>query len=584
MTYQELDQRLQGVCFWRRKLANNTYAIRYVSGRLGIRLHETDILTYCPDGRVRLDSGGSRTATTKDRLNTYGPIYIYQICGSWYVHVGVDFYDGMIIQNGRLVEPPTPDTTLTLRTRRTRLLAALYQGIQDTVQPGAPRAYMRNVLYEDIQEDKLGHYLAYSHDNPKMVSYAPKQEWREDDGHRTKTTLGRYLRKQMGVTPEQVSDRCLEKLGYAVFGAAVNGNGHTQEVKLITGDAVRTAYAAGVGAHSCMTGDQAPLTQLYADNPNRVAMAVLEGNRGRALIWQTDQGTRVMDRIYPNEGRATLALQAWADSQAIPYRENQALGWVRLRNDGKYTVTLDKLPDNNRWPYMDTFCWAAPDAKGCTVLTNDHTKGWKGAGQTEHDYHCYNCDLGITEDNTSIVGGEAYCDTCHSDLFTPCDRCQGSVHNGSLRDVGDNQWCERCYERYACSCDRCGVVVTSEDTEDVEGGTWCQSCYEEYATPCDKCSAAVSMDSTIQVGEESWCSTCSEGYADRCGQCGELVNKEELTPNEQVYQEQEQEQGAELQHQPANGATVEAMEICQTCHHANTHPQPDPNQGQFAIA
>lgn len=73
-----------------------------------IRYHNTDVLTLFDDGTVMLDSGGFRTVTTKERMNTYLPngFGVWQDKGIWYVsqYLGdgvhgsaVMFFDGMIL-------------------------------------------------------------------------------------------------------------------------------------------------------------------------------------------------------------------------------------------------------------------------------------------------------------------------------------------------------------------------------------------------------------------------------------------------------------------------------------------------------
>lgn len=56
----------------RRRLANNTYAVRRGS-TIAVMLHDTAIVTYQPDGTVTLDSGGWYTDTTFRRINEYTP-------------------------------------------------------------------------------------------------------------------------------------------------------------------------------------------------------------------------------------------------------------------------------------------------------------------------------------------------------------------------------------------------------------------------------------------------------------------------------------------------------------------------------
>ncbi len=82
-----------------RKIANNTFKYDR-DGSTFIRLHLTDIIEEMPDGRVRLNTGGWQTVTTKDRLNSFAPCRVYSDRGVWYVdHAGktAPFFDGMIL-------------------------------------------------------------------------------------------------------------------------------------------------------------------------------------------------------------------------------------------------------------------------------------------------------------------------------------------------------------------------------------------------------------------------------------------------------------------------------------------------------
>jgi hypothetical protein len=108
MNYQTLNEKLTGRCFNKRKLANNTYAIRGELNTIAVRLHNTDIITFFPDGKVVLNSGGWKTSTTKSRINEFSGLNIYQSKGIWYVSKPGDwensvlFKDGMSYFNGEL--------------------------------------------------------------------------------------------------------------------------------------------------------------------------------------------------------------------------------------------------------------------------------------------------------------------------------------------------------------------------------------------------------------------------------------------------------------------------------------------------
>lgn len=70
--YATLNERLTGRCKLRRKVANNTYAERR-GDSIALKLHDTDVVTYHPDGSITLDTGGWFTVTTKDRMNNAIP-------------------------------------------------------------------------------------------------------------------------------------------------------------------------------------------------------------------------------------------------------------------------------------------------------------------------------------------------------------------------------------------------------------------------------------------------------------------------------------------------------------------------------
>jgi hypothetical protein len=92
---------------------------RRPDGVLAVRMYETDVVTYFPDGRVQLSSGGWKTVTTKERINNHIPTgnYVSQERGVWYLRIGgwqtgtsYVFADGMtIMPDGSIVgaEPKT---------------------------------------------------------------------------------------------------------------------------------------------------------------------------------------------------------------------------------------------------------------------------------------------------------------------------------------------------------------------------------------------------------------------------------------------------------------------------------------------
>ena len=104
-------------------IGNNTVKIVYSDGTEAIRLHDTDIITYHPNGDVVLDSGGWKTHTTKERINRFAPVHISQNNHVWYVSPGnYVFYDGIRFSpNGGLISEPKEDNQKELNKMKRRI-------------------------------------------------------------------------------------------------------------------------------------------------------------------------------------------------------------------------------------------------------------------------------------------------------------------------------------------------------------------------------------------------------------------------------------------------------------------------------
>jgi len=112
--YADYDARLQGRNATRRKIANNTYLERREDGSIVVRLHATDVVTVYRDDTCMLNTGGWLTVTTKDRMNTYGPVSVHSVKGIWYVarwHAGRyetlgRYFDGIRISDTNVILNP----------------------------------------------------------------------------------------------------------------------------------------------------------------------------------------------------------------------------------------------------------------------------------------------------------------------------------------------------------------------------------------------------------------------------------------------------------------------------------------------
>lgn len=83
-----------------RKIGNNTYAEILHDGSVGILLHSTYVVKIHADNTYTLQTGGWQTSTTKDRINQYSPVRVYQRKYEWFVTIHgkeYPFMEGMVV-------------------------------------------------------------------------------------------------------------------------------------------------------------------------------------------------------------------------------------------------------------------------------------------------------------------------------------------------------------------------------------------------------------------------------------------------------------------------------------------------------
>lgn len=97
----------------RYKIVGNTYEFENEIGDRIIQFYDTEIVTFKKNGDIVLNSGGYRTPTTKERMNSVlKDYYIEQSNNIWYIHrritkETVPFYDGIVLKVGK----PLPNNT-----------------------------------------------------------------------------------------------------------------------------------------------------------------------------------------------------------------------------------------------------------------------------------------------------------------------------------------------------------------------------------------------------------------------------------------------------------------------------------------
>lgn len=83
-SFKDADAQLTGRNRDSRKVARNTYLQRR-GNSIAVQLHDTDVVTFHPDGSVTLNTGGWNTVTTRDRMNAFSPLHVWTERGTAYV-------------------------------------------------------------------------------------------------------------------------------------------------------------------------------------------------------------------------------------------------------------------------------------------------------------------------------------------------------------------------------------------------------------------------------------------------------------------------------------------------------------------
>lgn len=144
---------------------------------------------------------------------------------------------------------------------------------------------------------------------------------------------------------------------------------------------------------------------LYVDS-DKVSLLVAEtpnGIIGRAILWVTDCGTKLMDRIYGNS-MAVNSFKEWAKNNGYIHKYKQSYSndteWITSIGeviDKTYEITLNNA--TNGFPYMDTFKYTDDIEGDFITLTNDE------------DYNAYTLDStdgGPWENRIETVDGQFY--------------------------------------------------------------------------------------------------------------------------------------------------------------------------------
>ena len=371
------------------------------------------------------------------------------------------------------------------------------------------------------------HYFALSSEQPGKISYSKSLLKKYDTSTRIRTTIGRYLNRQL---PEITDghEREVDRFTKAWLSLT-----QTASYELVSGDDIVDAYREGFGGRSCMTGSASENVAMYAidENPVRLLKFTDGDFEARALVWNTDEDETIVDRIYPNDGYHVDAIHRYAESQGWWWRESQSLPCddiYFIRNgDSRCDFTV-KLDHDGVFPYLDSFHYGTLDSNGYDQTASLSTERleecfkesygkrvYRGltfdscGGETPSSCTCHDCGDAMNEDDAYGVGcdnEDRVCESCYESNYFYCEDCSETYHNDSMNSAGDRLVCDGCLNDYYTQCDGCSEHAHNDDIATVivehqvsgENRRYedqlCPSCCEDSACHCECCDELFSSE------------------------------------------------------------------------------------------
>jgi len=309
------------------------------------------------------------------------------------------------------------------------------------------------------------------------ISYARNSE-PFDENKRVKTTFARYIRRILNYDLSRISDATLDRFCNNVNTFLLDLDSFKKKINIINGPAVLEAYQSGIKTHSCMTEKNALKMEIIALNPDKVSMLVIE-DVTRALLWVCDDGTKVLDRIYPSGSNIVPLIRKWALSEGYVLRANpdkaaNSLSTIHLSDEKRHFVTLD-MHGRELYPYLDTFSYG--------VKSNDKLmlSNYKFGSLCLHSPNgipyrtiecgiCYGSFLLKNEETFRRIRNVSMCNNCFTNKYGYCIVCCRYHEHNYMHTY---QVCIECFKKPS-KCKDCGETI--------------QQNQEDYMISCPICS------------------------------------------------------------------------------------------------
>lgn len=296
---------------------------------------------------------------------------------------------------------------------------------------------------------------------------------------------------------EEVPEYVISGFGNLIVGYLVNN-------QLRIANNIQGEYNEETGGSSCMTGLDSIFTAVYDQNDN-VDLLVVEYGKytGRVLLWDTNEGPRVSDRIYVENDLLYYPIIRYCLDNGIRLRRHNAYGEGNEYYDDKFSVNVN-WEDMEYAPYFDTFMRTDGPCLGDTAT---------------HFQKSTNCSYSLTDTHGQVD----FLENCHTCI---CCEAYINIESGEhYTDPDGDICCEYCYSERFSVCDCCGETTSNDYITPIEGRRYtefyCEYCTLNYAHYCEDCGEHYHVDNTTETIDtnELVCENCADNlYIDDDGE------------------------------------------------------------------
>lgn len=193
--------------------------------------------------------------------------------------------------------------------------------------------------------------------------------------------VGRVVRNILNDVKSTATDYDVEKFVNVYKSASEMVKNRFKNFRIVNGDDIHKfyryeTYASRNGSlgKSCMREASPERTSLYTTNPDKCSLVILVDKfengkpttiKGRALLWNGDDGEKLMDRIYTNKDSDVLFFKQFAQENGFWSKSTQSatekyidLNGVKKSNSFDVTMDLTQVANNRgslNLPYVDSF-------------------------------------------------------------------------------------------------------------------------------------------------------------------------------------------------------------------------------------